>query len=167
MVWWGFHFIGGLSGLRVPWRWEAPAQGHGHDGRCPWTVYRPNIGTMKSVLRKCGYIYHGLRQEWIHLLRQVRICNIPESKFNNRAKCLAISQVLRAKLYNNDLLFVYKKFFISCSIFFLVLSHIYIMYSPPFTYTSMPSLMLAWEPSSPLSPLFSPPHQQKHWLAWL
>ena len=144
---------------------ESPAQRQGHDGRRPWTVWRPDdIGTTKWVLWKCGYIYHGLRQAWIHLLRQVRICNIPESKFNNRAKCVAISQVLRAKLYNNDLLFVYKKFFISCFIFFLVLSHIYIMYSPPFAYTSMPSLMLAWEPSSPL---FSPPHQQKHWLAWL
>jgi hypothetical protein len=31
---------------------------------------------------------------------------------NNRAKCLAISQVIRAKLYNSDLLFDFRKVFL-------------------------------------------------------
>jgi hypothetical protein len=39
-------------------------------------------------------------------------CLSPKSKVNNRAKCLAISHVVRAKSYNSYLLFSYKKLFI-------------------------------------------------------
>jgi hypothetical protein len=66
---------------------------------------------------------------------------------------LAIRQAIRAKLYNKCLLFVLKK---SLSPIF---SYNTYLLRPTNTYASVPSLVLAWEPSSHLSPPFSLPHQ--------
>jgi len=50
-----------------------------------------------------------------------------KSKSNNRAKCLAISQVARAKLYNGGLLFVYKKLFLLLVLHSLTLSFLILL----------------------------------------
>ena len=76
-----------------------------------------------------------------------------KSKVNNWGKCLAISQVTRAKLYNRCLLFIFKKVSLSYS------SSQHLLFGSTTTYAFVPSLVLAWEPSYHLSPLFSPPHQ--------
>ena len=68
--------------------------------------------------------------QWI-----LSICNLrehnPQRKPNNRAKCLIISQVVRAKLYNSCLLFIYKSFYYYYVILLLILFHIsFPIYSP-------------------------------------
>jgi hypothetical protein len=56
-------------------------------------------------------------------------CYSPKSMVNNRVKCLAISQVIRAKLYNSCLLFGFRKVFyyyvVSCLTFSFLFLLIY------------------------------------------
>ena len=62
-------------------------------------------------------------------------------RFNDRVRCLAISQTVRVELYNIDLLFVYKKLFYS--MFHLLLSsppYIHLMYGPRLAYVFVPNL---------------------------
>ena len=59
-----------------------------------------------------------------------------QSKIDNRAKCLAISQVIRAKSYNSCLLFVGKKYSLSYS------SSQHLLFGPTIAYAFVPSLVL-------------------------
>jgi hypothetical protein len=89
---------------------------------------------------------------------------IHKSMVNNRAKCLAISQLIRVKLYHSCLLFCYKKIFISMRyhvLLYLSYSSSYtLLFGPTDAYASVPSLLLPWEPNFLLSPLLSHPHQK-------
>jgi hypothetical protein len=88
---------------------------------------------------------------------------IHKSMVNNRAKCLAISQVIRVKLYNCCLIFSYKKFFYYYVVPCLTFSFLFLL-----TYTFVLAhrclcfrVQLVACMRAKLSPLLSHPHQQQ------
>jgi hypothetical protein len=70
------------------------------------------------------------------------------------SRCLAISQVWRAKLYNKCLLFILKKISFSYS------SSQHLLLGHTDAYAFMSSFVPVWEPNSHLSYPFSPPYHQ-------
>ena len=81
----------------------------------------------------------------------------------NRAKCLAINQVIRAKSYNSCLIFISKKPFYYYVVPCLTFSSSHtLLFGPTNAYASVPSLVLEQKPSSLLSLLSSLLHISKN-----